>query len=85
MRPVLCGKWIIRGIKAENLTVTKVLALKSSQLKFSGLSERKGNMFFVVKHEVTNPWKSLVNQTSQLSLLKRKLFYCNSCQKLGTT
>ena len=58
MWPVLCRKWIIRAIKAENLTVTKVLALKSSQLKFSGLSERKGNMFFVVKHEVRNPWKS---------------------------
>ena len=58
MWPVLCRKWIIRAIKAENLTVTKVLALKSSQLKFSGLSERKGNIFFVVKHEVRNPWKS---------------------------
>ena len=58
MWPVLCRKWIIRAIKAENLTVTKVLVLKSSQLKFSGLSERKGNMFFVVKHEVRNPWKS---------------------------
>ena len=80
-RPVLCRKWIIRAIKAENVTVTEVLALRAILCKNQTKLEMK-NFEPLLKFT----WKKVpIRDVQKCQSLRSELNCCRENNKCFVT